>query len=572
MKTLLLKIVGILSLILIVAGCQKYDNLNPNVPGEDKTMPPQYTLNRLLYEVYNGGGVTDGLANNFPETPFSDPMMKWNQFLVSNDIYYGGYNAYFWSNTAPNSSMLRNVSLLEKNAAKSFGVKLNPFSPVVKFLKAYTYIWYSQRVGDIPMTEAGQGIANLTPKFDSQHDVYKRSLELLDSANVEIRQITTDPVLSVNAMSGDIYYGNSLAKWQKLINTYTLRVLIGLSKKADAADAADFNIKTRFNNIISSPATYPIMTSNSDNLVFAYNATYNKYPLGSTSYYNDRTNISKTLINLLNDTAAATGTRDPRVFVFATPAGAQIKNGKKVNDFTAYQGADNGQDFTQLAIGKNALAYSNINYIRYYNAGNTGPTNASGLASNDPKALGDETKGYVMIGYAEMCFNIAEAYNRGWITGSTDVLANQWYTNGIKASMAMYNIADNSILTISDVTNKVLGTVKVGTDVQTMANYYAQAGIAYKGNNVNGLQQILSQKYIAFWQNSGFEAFFNWRRTGYPSTFITSGSGINASGIIPRRFQYPSNEAAYNETNYNSAIQSQFGGQDDLNKDLWIVK
>ena len=33
------------------------------------------------------------------------------------------------------------------------------------------------------------------------------------------------------------------------------------------------------------------------------------------------------------------------------------------------------------------------------------------------------------------------------------------------------------------------------------------------GNTAAGLTQILTQKYVAFFQNSGLEAFYNQRRT-----------------------------------------------------------
>ena len=39
-----------------------------------------------------------------------------------------------------------------------------------------------------------------------------------------------------------------------------------------------------------------------------------------------------------------------------------------------------------------------------------------------------------------MCFCIAEAINRGWITGD----ASTWYQNGIKAIWAFYGIVDGN--------------------------------------------------------------------------------------------------------------------------------
>ena len=71
----------------------------------------------------------------------------------------------------------------------------------------------------------------------------------------------------------------------------------------------------------------------------------------------------------------------------------------------------------------------------------------------------------------------------------------------------------------------------------SLADYLAQASVKYAGNNATGLTQILTQKYIAFFQNSGLEAFYNQRRTGVP-TFLT-GVGTSNSGRIPKRWLYP---------------------------------
>ena len=96
--------------------------------------------------------------------------------------------------------------------------------------------------------------------------------------------------------------------------------------------------------------------------------------------------------------------------------------------------------------------------------------------------------------------------------------------------------------------------------------------MAYKGNNADGLKQILEQKYVAFFQNSGWEAFYNWRRTGYPSTFVTTGAGINAHGQIPIRWQYPVDEVIYNKENASDALQRQYGGTDDIYASMWLLK
>src|SRR5437016_3559620 len=80
---------------------------------------------------------------------------------------------------------------------------------------------------------------NLTPAYNSQHDVYKSCLAMLDTANTLIANlIAAQPGLSGTKVdaAGDIF-GLTYQQWRKVINTYKLRILISLSKRAD--DNAD---------------------------------------------------------------------------------------------------------------------------------------------------------------------------------------------------------------------------------------------------------------------------------------------------------------------------------------------
>jgi Starch-binding associating with outer membrane len=572
----LTKIIAFAVLSVFFWGCEQIDEVNPNVANEDAIVSSGQLLARLEYELYWGGGKNDNLSGSVSETPFGDPLMKWNQYMVSNDIYYGGDNQYFWTNSASNYNMLKNCQKMEKTALSLTASAVNPYSALSKFFKAYSFIWLTQRVGDIPMSEAGQGLKNETPKFDKQVDVYKKCFELLDSANIELTKIIAEKKYTI---ANDIYFSNSLVAWQKVVNTYRLRVLISLSKKAD--NTPELKIKDQFNTIISNPTVYPIMTGTADNLKFVYNDSYNQYPrtTGSGPNYNDRINLSSTMADLL------VANKDPRIFAIATPAPIQVDTtkskgglGKAITDYSAYVGSNYGLSFSELQPNSAAGKYSFINYLRYLSATATTKYNTSG----PPASFGDESKGYIIVGYTEMCFNIAEAINRGWVSGGS---ATTWYKKGMDASMAFFGIADGATITIAsnkgatkdpkDATKPLVGTgtITIGKNgVDPLSVFFAQPSIAYKGDNADGLEQILNQKYIAMWMNSGWEAFYNWRRTGMPKTFVTTGSGINPAQIIPRRFQYPTNEAIYNAENYKKAISDQFGGTDDLNKDLWINK
>ena len=542
-KTINLKKIIIWAVILPLWGlggwsCKPFDSLepNPNVASEDNVVPPSLLLGRITYDIYTGAGNVDNRSGRVYEGPW-DQVMRWNQYIVSNNLYYGGKNSYDWTVTATPYGTLKNVNKMDELAQKTLGTKTNGYSALAKFFRAYIFVWLTQRVGDIPVSEAGEGLNNLTPKYDSQKEAYKQSLQLLEDANTDLAAVIAGNSAGTFNIDGDILLGNSLPKWQKVVNTFKLRVLISLSKRAD--DAADLGIKQKFADVLANPTKYPVMTSNADNLVFTFNANYDNYPHTPKDGNNNYQNVGSPLL------ALTTTMQDPRTFIFATPAKAELAKGKKVDDFSAYVGADISKSIDDLAKDASADKYSFFNYNRYYTS-----------------FVGPEP--YIIVGYPELQFNIAEGLNRGW---STTAKAEDYYKKGIQASLDFFGVKDNQAYTIGNLKGETLGSTTLST-----TKFFADPGVVYKGDNVSGLEQILNQKYIAFFQNSGWEALYNWRRTGFPKSFVSAGAGLNAASKIPRRWQYPVDEATFNPDNYKKAITSQFNGTDDLNMDTWALK
>jgi hypothetical protein len=58
---------------------------------------------------------------------------------------------------------------------------------------------------------------------------------------------------------------------------------------------------------------------------------------------------------------------------------------------------------------------------------------------------------------------------------------------------------------------------------------------------------------------------------GVPA-FDVSGSGVLNGGRIPKRWMYPSDEYTNNGVNVAAAVQSQYGGVDDINGVMWLVQ
>ena len=96
-------------------------------------------------------------------------------------------------------------------------------------------------------------------------------------------------------------------------------------------------------------------------------------------------------------------------------------------------------------------------------------------------------------------------------------------------------------------------------------NYLVGSLVAY--NSANGIELINTQKYLTYFLSSGWEPFFNQRRTGFPTFSTTDFNG----GRIPVRWMYPLSELNFNEANVSAALDRQFGGEDTINQQMWLL-
>jgi len=140
--------------------------------------------------------------------------------------------------------------------------------------------------------------------------------------------------------------------------------------------------------------------------------------------------------------------------------------------------------------------------------------------------------------YAQVLFAQAEAAKLGWIPGG-DATAKANYDMGIDASLAQYGVAD--------------------------ANFKNATGIAY--NPATAIEQIATQRWIHLYLD-GWEAWSEWRRTGFP-TLAAGPNSVNSAGI-PRRLVYPAADKTTNAVNYAKVITQQ--GPDNLNTRMWWDK
>jgi len=210
------------------------------------------------------------------------------------------------------------------------------------------------------------------------------------------------------------------------------------------------------------------------------------------------------------------------------------------------------------------ISYSNYPDFQYnINTTGTQATSISSYVSYLRRDIYDNPSGPLLAqriaSYAEICFDLAEAAQKGWNVGGS---ASAWYYKGIQASFDTWQVFSNYQ---SDVDN-YYGCVKDAT------SYMAQPSVVYNGT----LKQIITQKWIAAWQACN-EAFMDWRRTGFPSLTIGFGS---YRGQIPLRFTYANSELQNNSSNANVAIgklvpSTNYNGPDGNNSSwskFWLLQ
>jgi hypothetical protein len=183
---------------------------------------------------------------------------------------------------------------------------------------------------------------------------------------------------------------------------------------------------------------------------------------------------------------------------------------------------------------------NNMNVFKGLTFGTTvGLPNTTGVSLIGP-AIYAQNAQIALVTYAQVLFAKAEAAKLGWIPGG-DATAKTNYDLAIEQSFRQW-------------TGGTTG----------LATFMTATGIPY--NSATALQQIAMQRYVHLFMH-GFEAWAEWRRTGFPANLVEPGGKA-----VPRRHSYPPNEVFNNPDNYQAAVQSQFGGTDGLYGRVWWDK
>lgn len=212
-------------------------------------------------------------------------------------------------------------------------------------------------------------------------------------------------------------------------------------------------------------------------------------------FYNEMVGLGRTQNVVASTTAVSNFIRndDPRLFKFYD----------LLPNETAITSIDQG-NFRDSSVPKVASPPSTL---------------VGGNADNSASA----TAPVKFISESESYFLQAEAVARGWASGGIEALLNP----GIRASFNAAGLTE--------------------TEANTYIDNAPDAQLQGADTPEQKIKVIITQKYYAMCGTQGFEAWSEWRRTGYPDFFVlTKADTPLEPGVKPRRFVYPNSEIQSN--------------------------
>lgn len=486
-------------------------NTNPDAPTKVKSsMLATTVILDMVKSAYNS------------ENEFLVKRMFWGEQV--DDLQYNSFGKASFSSGVTLYNAKKMVELSPESS-------LNAYTGLFFFMKGWYFYRMTMNVGDIPYSQALDINQYPYPKYDPQKEVFAGILSDLEQADRYFSQATA-------TFEGDPFYNGDPDKWRKATNVLRLKVLMSLQKRAE--DTPELKIKERFAQVVDEGNLFK---SNADNLQVVYSELEsNRNPLHKDYTRSIEVYAGTTMIiNPLKEY------KDNRLFYYFEPAQAltdpdYLPEGQKLlqsSDWNAYNGVDVAGVFDEE---KNTI--SNLMHSR----------------PNDVYRLSYIGVPCIRLGYADMNFILAEAAERGWIQGD----ARQYYENGIRASFDFVRttvpVEYNNGVEITD---------------EYIEHYLQSAPVAYDaaGNTQDKLKRIWMQSYLAGYFHLSTDAYYEYRRNGYPEFPINPNTNLNTENDkIPMRWLYPDSENNYNKEELQKALKRQWNGVDNVNNIMWLLQ
>lgn len=520
--------------VVTLSSCETFDldlTDNPStVPSEQ--LDPVYVFNYVqltLPDFVNS-------ANSFTQRVTRQMAMTGG---ISYDNAFAPVN--FDNNWTTGYLMLNSIKQMEPKAQQNSQTFILGAS---KVMRCYVLMTMVDMYGNIPYSEALQGNANLTPRYDNSADVYAGIYRELDEA-IQLLEVI-DPN-SGALQARDLYYGQgnegnpNKTNWVKLANTLKFKML----NNARLVDNfGGINVRSEMTTLLQGD----LILDSADDFAFKY-GTERDLPNSRHPLYNDQyefgggayiANYFLWAVQKEKGYGNANNPADPRekyYFYRQTTLGANV-NSQSVPCRTQTKPSH----------------FANEDYASFYNTSILTPYCISDENSLSGSYLGRDHGDASGIPADECLRTVAGVYPIGGAIGNPDCVSSN--TNaGLKGGLGegimpmvlssfVHFMKAEAILTLglpgdargelqTAIEQSIRKTVNLlpafapgSASAPTLANHTA-ATTAYmnfvlsaydSATDADKLQIIIKEFYIASWGN-GIEPYNNYRRTGYPDNF-----------------------------------------------------
>lgn len=528
-------VAGVLAGALLISSCANFEEINSD-PDATNTVNPSLIATGLITSYVKS-------ARGFGPVVFQKQLF--------NPTGKPDVNQYNWLSN-DNYDAIRTLTDAQKMAEFASEEMKDAYTGLYYFLKGWYFWRATMETGDMPYSQALNISEYKYPKYDAQKDIFAGILDDLAKAEECFARSAYD-------FQGDPFYNGNCANWRKATNVVLLKVLMSLQKRAE--DTPELKVKETFKSIVEAGNLF---TSNDDNLmmVFSENPSTNRNPYHVT-------------IELQNDMYWAAGKmlvdpfkeyEDYRLFYYFAPSEALTNPAcyefaKANGDIPADQPMLTADDWN---------AYNGMDVAAVYSVEEKVWVKKLHCKTNEIYRFSYAGVPCIRLGYGDMNFILAEAAERGWISGS----AKTYYDNGVRANLEFVKDWFKPFTY-----NEVEYNPSHGREItdEYIANYLKAPKTAYAigGTQTDRLHQIWMQSYLANYFHQAYDEYFTFRRTGYPVWPVNPASNLNDGDTskIPTRWLYPTSEYDYNNENRVAAVKAQgWGAEETINDIMWVIK
>jgi hypothetical protein len=475
--------------VVLLSGCKKsFLDINTN-PNSLPTATPAFVFTNALNTTAN-----NMVSPNEIGSYWSGQWTQSNSYILSTTTFNyqftnGDFN--YWDGMFDN---LQDYQYVLNNADANSQKFLKGPSRV---MRAYVYQALVDMYGNVPYADALKGVGSLAPKFDDAKAVYEALITELDLAITDMKANAYEQTVA----SADIAFGGNLNKWIRFANSLKLRILMHQARVA----GRDAYIVTEINKIVSEGTGFIVNEEAGVGGSTFYVATAGKLNPIYDRWGYDANGAVRALARYPR----------PTKFLFdqliATADTFRLKR-------IAY--ARGGEGSTAGVSAQPEIVANYVGVPFGIASGFTAP--ASSYIGPSLIVKGQFNRQVVLMTAAEVQLNLAEAKQRFPAVNLTGT-AQSYYEEGVRQSF------------------RALG----------VPNATAQANVLLASGNPDAswtaapdkLKLIAIQKWLAFVNFSGLEAWTEYRKTGYP---VTPQSPGVTDAKRPVRFFYPNTESGSN--------------------------